>query len=244
MKAFINHLGIQLKLDFRNKGTLLVYYIIPLVFYLVMGTVFSSIMPDTKETLGAAMSIFGIPMGAVLGLPPALVEMRESGTLRAYRVNGVPGWAVLLTKSLSACLNLIAISAIIALSAPLLFGAGVPGHIGAYCLTVFLLVFASIAIGSLIGVVAKNQSSTTILSQAVFLPSLLLSGIMFPAEMLPDPLLWVGRVLPASHAMRSLTAWAFGPEAFPAGANGIILGIGLIGALIALWRFSRVSRTA
>ena len=91
MKAFITHLGIQLRLDFRNKGTLLVYYIIPLVFYLVMGAVFSSIMPDNKETLGAAMSIFGITMGAVLGLPPALVEMRQSGTLRAYRVNGVPG---------------------------------------------------------------------------------------------------------------------------------------------------------
>ena len=244
MKAFITHLGIQLRLDFRNRGTLLVYYIIPLVFYIVMGAVFSSIMPDTKETLGAAMSIFGITMGAVLGLPPTLVEMRQSGTLRAYRVSGVPGWAVLLAKSLSACLNLIAVSAIIAVTAPLLFGAGVPGHIGAYCVTVFLLVVASIAVGILIGVLAKNQSSATILSQAVFLPSLLLSGIMFPASMLPDPLEWLGKVFPASHAMGSLSSWAFGPGPFPAAANGVILGIGIVGAAIALWRFKRISRTA
>ena len=243
MKAFINHLGIQLKLDFRNKGTLLVYYIIPLVFYVVMGAVFSSIMPDAKETLGAAMSIFGITMGAVLGLPPTLVEMRESGTLRAYRVNGVPGWAVLLAKSLSACINLIAVAAIIALTAPLLFGAGVPGHLGAYCLTVFLLVFASIALGNLIGVLSKTQSATTILSQAVFLPSLLLSGIMFPAAMLPDALQWAGKIFPASHAMGSLSTWAFGSGPFPA-ANGIILGIGVAGGAIALWRFKRISRTA
>lgn len=243
MKAFINHLGIQLRLDFRNRGTLLVYYIIPLVFYIVMGAVFSSIMPDAKETLGAAMSIFGITMGAVLGLPPTLVEMRESGTLRAYRVNGVPGWAVLLAKSVSACINLIVVSLIIALTAPLLFGAGVPGHIGAYCLTVFLLILASVALGNLIGVLAKTQSATTVLSQAVFLPSLLLSGIMFPAAMLPDPLRWLGKIFPASHAMLSLSDWAFGSGPFPA-ANGIILGIGLIGALIALLRFRGISRTA
>mgnify|MGYP000365609631 FL=1 len=244
MKAFITHLGIQLRLDFRNRGTLLVYYIIPLVFYVVMGAVFSSILPDAKQTLGAAMTIFGITMGAVLGLPPALVEMRESGTLRAYRVNGVPGWAVLSAKALSACLNLIAISAIIALSAPLLFGAGFPGHIGAYCVTVFLLVLASIAIGLLIGSVAKNQSTTTILSQAVFLPSLLLSGIMFPASLLPEPLQWAGRIFPASHAMQSFSAWAFGPGPFPAAATGVILGIGVLGAAVALWRFRRISRSA
>lgn len=242
MKAFITHLGIQLRLDFRNKGTLFVYYIIPLIFYIVMGAVFSTITPDTKETLGAAMSIFGITMGAVLGLPPALVEMRESGALRAYRVNGVPGWAVLSAKALSACLNLAAIALIIAVTAPLFFGAGVPGHISAYCVTMFLLILSSIAIGLLIGAVAKNQSTTTILSQAVFLPSLLLSGIMFPASMLPEPLQWAGRIFPAAHAMRSLSDWAFGSGSFPA-ANGIILGIGIVGAAIALWRFKHISKT-
>jgi ABC-2 type transport system permease protein len=243
MKALITHLGIQLRLDFRNRGTLLVFYIIPLVFYIVMGAVFSSITPDTKETLGGAMTIFAITMGAVLGIPPTLVEMRESGTLRAYRVNGVPGWAVLLAKSLSACINLIIVSVIIAITAPLLFGAGIPAHIGAYSVTILLLVLASIALGNLIGVLAKTQSATTILSQAVFLPSLLLSGIMFPAAMLPDVLRWVGKIFPASYAMGSLSTWAFGSGPFPA-ANGIILGIGVLGAFIALLRFKVISRTA
>lgn len=244
MKAFLNHLMIQLKLDLRNRGTLLVFYIIPLVFYIVMGAVFSSIMPDTKQTLGAALTIFAITMGAVLGIPPALVTMRESGSLRAYRVSGVPGWSVLLTVSASAFINLLTVSVIICVSAPLLYGAGVPASIGGYIVTLLLLILASIAVGILAGVVSKSQSMATILSQAVFLPSLLLSGIMFPADMLPGPLQWVGVIFPASHAMRSFSDWAFGNSGFPAAANGVIIGIGLIAVVIALWRFRKISAAA
>jgi len=244
MKAFLTHLGIQLRLDIRNKGTLLVFYIIPIAFYIVMGAVFSSILPDSRETLGAAMTIFAVTMGAVLGIPPSLVHMRETGTLRVYRVYGMPGWAVLLAKAVSACVNLIVITALITVTAPLLFKAGVPAHIGAYCATVLLLILSNTAIGILIGVVAKDQSVNTILSQAVFLPSLLLSGIMFPASMLPKPFYWIGCIFPATHAMQSLADWAFGSGSFPAAANGVIAGIGLIGAAIALLRFRRISTAA
>ena len=55
MKAFLNHVRIQLTLDFRNKGTLLTFYIIPLLFYLVIGAVFASVQPQTKETLACMM---------------------------------------------------------------------------------------------------------------------------------------------------------------------------------------------
>ena len=37
MKAFVAYLGIQFRMDFRNKGTLLTYYFTPLVFFFVMG---------------------------------------------------------------------------------------------------------------------------------------------------------------------------------------------------------------
>lgn len=240
MSAFGKHLKIQFKLDFRNKGTLLVFYIIPLAFYAVMGAVFSSIMPQMKQTLGAAMIIFAVTMGAVLGIPPSLVQMRESGTLRAYRVSGVPGYAVLLAASASAFLHLCIVSLVIYLTAPILFGAGTANALGAYLATLIPLILANIALGNMIGVLSKSQSMATILSQAVFLPSLLLSGIMFPADMLPDAFQTLGQLFPASHAMRSFTV-AFGTGPFPAEAVALIVGIGLIGAAVALWRFRRIS---
>ena len=75
MEAFMYNVGLQWKLDFRNKGILLVYYIIPLVFFLFMGGVFSSINPESKNTLIQSMSIFTVTMGAVLGTPVPLINL-------------------------------------------------------------------------------------------------------------------------------------------------------------------------
>lgn len=92
MKASFQHLWVQFKMDIRERGTLMTYYLVPLVFYFVMGAVFSSINPLARQTLAATMAIFAVTMGAVLGIPAPLVKMRESGVLRAYRVCGIPGW--------------------------------------------------------------------------------------------------------------------------------------------------------
>ena len=76
MKAFLNYLWIQFKMDLRDRGTLLNFYLVPLVFFFVMGAVFSSVTPLMKTTLAATMTIFAITMGAVMGTPSPLVKMR------------------------------------------------------------------------------------------------------------------------------------------------------------------------
>jgi ABC-2 type transport system permease protein len=245
MKAFLNHLGIQFKMDLREKGVLLVFYVTPLIFYAVMGAVFSSINPETRQTLSASMSIFAMTMGAVLGIPVPLVKMREAGVLRAYDVNGIPGWAVLLSSAVSALIHLLIVSALIFLTAPVFFQASMPVDFAAYFLTLAALLFGSISVGLLLGVMAKNQASATMLSQVVFMPSLLLSGIMFPANMLPAPLMWLGRALPATHAMQSFSSWAFGQPAdiAPAVSLAVMAGIGAVALALAIRRFNALRKT-
>lgn len=245
MKAFLNHLKIQFVMDLREKGTLLTIYIVPLVFYGVMGAVFSSINPDAKQTLAASMAIFAVTMGAVLGMPAPLVKMREAGVLRAYDVNGIPGWAVLLSSAVSAFLHLLVVALVIFVTAPVFFGASLPLSYTGYFITLAALLFASISIGLLLGVTAKNQASATMLSQAVFLPSLMLGGLMFPAKLLPVPLMWVGKLYPATHAMQSLCGWAYGlPQDFsPAISLAVIAVIGAVVLGISVWRFNSLRKT-
>lgn len=219
MNAFFNHLWIQFKMDIREKGTLLTYYLVPLVFYVVIGAVFSSVNPASKQTMAAAMPIFAITMGAVLGLPVPVVKMREAGVLRAYRVSGIPGRAVLLIHSFSAFLHLLLVSVIIFVTAPLLYGAEVPKNMAAFFLVLLVLLFASIALGLLIGVSARSQSIATMLSQAVFLPTVMFGGIMFPASMLPEPLRILAYALPSTHAMQSFSSLAYG---FPSDISPVI----------------------
>jgi ABC-2 type transport system permease protein len=244
MKAFFKQLFIQLRMDLRDKGTLLVFYIVPLGFYAVMGAVFASVTPEMKQTLSAAMAIFAVTMGALIGIPPTLVKMREANILRAYRVNGIPGVSVLLSIGISALIHLGIAAIIIAASAPALFGAEAPQNMGGFACVLFAFLFCSVALGLLIGVSAKSQPTAMMLSQAVFLPSLMLSGIMFPANLLPDVLLYLGRILPSTHAMLAFSGFAYGLTvefgALP--ALLIVLGTGIAAAMVTAWQFGRITR--
>ena len=42
-------------MDIRERGTRMTYYLVPLVFYFVMGAVFSSINPLARQTLAATV---------------------------------------------------------------------------------------------------------------------------------------------------------------------------------------------
>jgi ABC-2 type transport system permease protein len=209
MKAFLNYLWIQFKMDLRDRGTLLNFYLVPLVFFFVMGAVFSSVTPLMKTTLAATMTIFAITMGAVMGTPSPLVKMRESGTMRAFKVNGISASAILTVQALSAFIHLFLVAVIIYFVSPLVFHSQLPVSAGAYFAIVAIYLLACIGIGLLIGVIAPNQSTTTMFSMIVFLPSLLLSGIMFPANMLPAALMWLGRLFPATYALQSFSGLAF-----------------------------------
>ena len=49
-------------------------YIVPLLFFLLMGSIFGSVMPEMKETLIPSMIVMSVSMGAFIGLPPSLIE--------------------------------------------------------------------------------------------------------------------------------------------------------------------------
>ncbi|NLW17417.1 MAG: ABC transporter permease [Firmicutes bacterium] len=156
--------------------------------------------------------------------------MREAGALRAYQSNGIPAIALLISLGASAFIHLSIVALIISLSAPGLYGAEVPQNMGGYVATLTTFLFCSVAIGLLIGAIAKSQAMATMFSQAIFLPSMMLSGIMFPADLLPTVLQYLGRLLPATHSMRAFNGLAY----------GVVGEHNATGA--AAWRFERLTR--
>ncbi|HHT93700.1 MAG TPA: ABC transporter permease [Clostridiaceae bacterium] len=230
MKALIKQLSIQLKMDVRDKGTLMVFYLVPLGFFIVVGAVFSSVNPEIKPILSATMAIFSTTMGAVIGIPPAIVRMKESGAIRAYQASGIPMISVVITTGLSALIHLSIVSIAISLTAPFLYGANMPESITGYAVTLLFLLLCNVSIGLLLGAVAKNTQTATLLSQAVFMPSLMLSGIMFPTSLLPTPLQMIGNLFPATyinHAFRGL-AYRFDTEIAPHTSMAIIMSVTIL----------------
>ncbi len=88
MKALANHFAFEFKTGLRDSNQLLMNYLFPLAFYALMGLVMTKINPLFAETMVPALVIFAALASTLLGLPGPLVELREAGIYRSYRING------------------------------------------------------------------------------------------------------------------------------------------------------------
>jgi ABC-2 type transport system permease protein len=206
MGAFLYSVLIQWKLDLRNKGILLTYYVVPLVFFGFMGGIFTSITPDAKDTLIQSMSIFGVTMGAILGAPIPISETYGSELKKAYQIGGIPLFIPVINNLISAFVHLFIMSTIIYFIAPVAFDAAVPVNTIMYFIMLAVFIVTSLSIGVILGLTIKTTSKLTMVSQFIFLPSLMLSGIMFPAKMLPKPLEIAGKIFPATWGFEMMKA--------------------------------------
>ena len=209
MSAFLYGVALQWKLDIRNKGILLTYYVVPLVFFGFMGGIFSSINPNAKDTLVQSMTVFGVTMGAILGAPTPLVELYGSEIKKAYKVGGIPLWVASINNFISAFIHLFIMSLVIFIIAPLAFDAKIPANLILYFFSLKIFIIVSLAVGTVLGLLIKNISKLTMASQFIFLPSIMLTGIMFPVNMLPKTLESVGKIFPATWGFKLMTSEVF-----------------------------------
>ena len=212
MNCFLYSLVLQWKLDIRSKSLLVTFYIVPLVFFLIMGGIFTSVMPEMGSTLIQSMIVMSVSMGAFLGLPSSLVEIYGSDIKKIYNANGVPIYLGLVTILLSAFVHLMMTCIVILLLAPILFKASLPTQLPIFLLSLTIYIIVSLSIGCILGLTLKNQAKLTMLAQLIFLPSIMLSGIMFPISLLPDFLQVIGHVFPAYWGYRLMLDYGFGLE--------------------------------
>ena len=212
MNCFLYSLVLQWKLDIRSKSLLVTFYIVPLLFFLIMGGIFTSVIPGMGSTLIQSMIVMSVSMGAFLGLPPSLVEIYGSDIKKIYNANGVPIYLGLVTMVLSAFVHLMMTCIVILLLAPILFKASLPTQLPIFLLSLTIYIIVSLSIGSILGLTVKNQAKLTMIAQLVFLPSIMLSGIMFPITLLPDFLQVLGRLFPAYWGYRLMLENGFSLE--------------------------------
>jgi len=205
MKSYLFTLYLKTKLDLKSAEILITYYAVPLLFFLVMGAVFTSTMPEAKETLIASMAIFAVTMGALIGTPSGILEYMGTDLRKTFKSVGIPLHTIISTTVISGLVNLSVMSVVIFIIAPMAYDATRPQNLGVFILGLIAFTLTTLLIGILIGLYGKTTSQVTMLSQVIFLPSMMLSGIMFPLEMLPTPLEYAGMILPATHGMKILS---------------------------------------
>ncbi len=244
MKAFLNHFAFEFRTGLRNPTQLLMNYLFPLGFYLMMGFIMPEINPPFRESLIPAMIVFSILAATLLGIPDPLVNARENGIFRSYKINGVPSISILVIPAITTMAHLVIVALLITASASWLFDAPLPQHWGNYVITFFATAIACSGISVLIGVVSSSSRMTVLWSQIIFVPSMLLGGLMLPYSMLPEVARKFAQLLPATQAMNALNGLAMGNLAdfSPWGSVIVLLTTGALAFGLALYLFSWDSR--
>jgi len=244
MNAFLNHFAFKFRAGIRNKTLLIMNYLLPLGFYLMMGTIMGGIMPDFLKTMIPAMVVFSVLAATLLGIPDPLVNARENGIFRSYKINGIPSISILVIPALTTMLHLVIVAVIITISAPLLFNADLPENWLNFGLVFTALAFACAGLSVLIGVISPNSRVTVLWSQLIFIPSNLLGGMMFPYSLLPEAAKKIAQLLPPTQAMNAFNGLAMGNTVdFSPWGSVIVLFIGgLLAFALAVYLFSWDSR--
>jgi ABC-2 type transport system permease protein len=98
-------------------------------------------------------------------------------------------------------IGLIQVSLILIL-ARLLFGVPIHGSLLVLYLAVLLFIAANLTLGLTFSSIARNQLQAMQMTFFFFLPSILLSGFMFPFRGMPGWAQAIGEVLPLTHFLR------------------------------------------
>lgn len=207
MRGLFYGIGLQFKFDIRSKSMLITCYLVPLVFFFFMSGIFTSIDETTTKTLISSMTVFTITMSALCGLPPAVAEIYGTDIKKVYKANGAPIWFGIVTQFISSFIHTVIVCLIIFAVSPLIFKAELPSDLLWYFLSLISLLMVTLAIGCMIGLLFKQQAKLTMIAMIVFLPSVMLSGTMFPADMLPQFMQYTAYAFPATIAYKAMTSF-------------------------------------
>lgn len=240
MNAFAYHFTYEFKTGLRNASMLFMSYLFPLGVYVLLALVMGAVNPLFREGMIPAMCVFAMMGGGLLGMGGPLVEARDAGIYRSFKINGVPAAAIITTPVLASTVHVLVVSLIITITAAPLFGGALPGNPPAFAGLLLLGAFTMCSLGALIGVVATNSRAVLGLSQALFLPSMILGGLMMPLAMLPPAMQKVAALLPAAHIMQAMQALAYGlPTAFdPWVSVAVTAGAGTLAFALAIYLFN------
>ncbi len=186
---------------------------------------------------GLIGTILTMTMVMLTGL--AMTRERERGTMENLLATPVRPIEVMVGKILPYVVIGYIQFGVILVAALLLFEVPIVGSLPLLMAMIGVFMLANLGVGFTFSTLAKNQLQALQMTFFFFLPSMLLSGFMFPFRGMPPWAQWVGEVLPLTHFLRIVRGillkgngiellW---PELWP-----LLAFLGVAGA-IALWRY-------
>jgi len=160
--------------------------------------------PEAVTAYNIVPGLMGVilTMTMVMMTGLAITRERERGTMENLLATPATALEVMTGKIVPYILiGLIQVTIVLTL-AQILFGVPMLGGYVTLYISVLLFIAANLMLGLTISSIAQNQLQAMQMTFFFFLPSILLSGFMFPFRGMPEWAQWIGQALPLTHFLR------------------------------------------
>ncbi|MCW5715964.1 MAG: ABC transporter permease [Bauldia sp.] len=182
----------------REPATLFFSVLMPVLFFAMFIGLFG---PEgaTDASIIAPYGTFAVLAVVMLSPGIGLADARDRGWLRVKRVSGIPLSMTLLAKVIAAVPYAVAV--LLAITVVAVFVGGMTVDVGTLLRVFVVLVLGAMpfALFSLaVGALAGTTASAAILN-AILMPMVILSGLWFPHEIMPEWVVSIGEFMPTYH---------------------------------------------
>ena len=160
--------------------------------------------PERRSAVNIVPGLIGVilTMTMVLFTGVAIVRERERGNMELLIATPVTSSELMVGKILPyVAIGLVQTTMVLALGT-WLFDVPVNGSLWHAYLAACLLIVANLSLGLLVSTAAQSQFQAMQMTFFIFLPSILLSGFMFPFAGMPVAAQWLAEILPLTHFLR------------------------------------------
>jgi ABC-2 type transport system permease protein len=131
----------------------------------------------------------------------SFVKELERGTLDQLRITSI-GVASLVAGKLFTCAAMgVGTGIVLTTLMSLVFGIHLQGSLWLYAAALLMFLLPALGIGLFLTAEARNQAQALQLTYLVFIPSVLLSGFIFPRHTMPAPVAAISSLLPATWSV-------------------------------------------
>lgn len=174
--------------------------------------------PQMKSTYNFVPAIMGTLLMLVCAMMTSIsiVREKEKGTMEVLLVSPTKPLMIIVAKAVPYIILAFIILIVILLMSTFVLGVPIKGSLFWIFVVSTLYILLALSLGLLISTIAKTQLVALLLSAMVLLmPIMMLSGMMFPIESMPEILQYVSAIIPTRYytsAMRKLMIMGVGIE--------------------------------
>ena len=160
--------------------------------------------PERRSAVNVVPGLIGVilTMTLVMFTAMAIVRERERGNLELLITTPVSSGELMIGKVLPYIGVGLVQTTVVLLLGVWLFKVPINGSLWGVYGAAMLLIVANLTLGLLVSTAAKTQFQAMQMAFFLFLPSILLSGFMFPFDGMPKVAQWIAEVLPLTHFVR------------------------------------------